>query len=292
MGGIVSVRFTEIVSVQAANTDRDPWWIFTTVALFYKIETQYEMSLREIVRISPRFFVMLAAMILSIIFLVLDILSVTDALKSSLPLGINPFWKLSFVFKCLTDSVVLDDFKTALDRLRAYKISRLGSYSGDINDRRHRSHRDVALQWDQIGTASQHTDSLPSPDGDYIQRDRWPQFKRPKFHHKNPDKNKDREREREKGPDKEHKDSVVDPHSANGASSRSTRESVVEELPLRQMESALVSHREDDRWDDVEAAMHRQEEVEYGAALREVSAPSPPSSPIAQKFQRRPSAGP
>jgi hypothetical protein len=32
--------------------------------------------------------------------------------------GVNPFWKLAPVFKCLTDTVmVLDDFKTALDRL-------------------------------------------------------------------------------------------------------------------------------------------------------------------------------
>lgn len=55
--------------------------------------------------------------------------SVTGALSSSLPVGINPFWKLSFVFKCLTDSVVLDDFKTALDRLRAFKINHFGSFA-------------------------------------------------------------------------------------------------------------------------------------------------------------------
>ena len=30
---------------------------------------------------------------------------------------INPFWKLSLVFKCLTDTIVLDDFKTELKRL-------------------------------------------------------------------------------------------------------------------------------------------------------------------------------
>lgn len=57
--------------------------------------------------------------------------SVTGALSSSLPIGINPFWKLSFVFKCLTDCVVLDDFKTALDRLRAFKVNRLGSFAAE-----------------------------------------------------------------------------------------------------------------------------------------------------------------
>lgn len=35
--------------------------------------------------------------------------------------------QLSFVFKCLTDSLILDDFKTALDRLREFKHGRTGS---------------------------------------------------------------------------------------------------------------------------------------------------------------------
>ena len=73
---------------------------------------------------------MLAAMILSIIFLIIDIFSVTEGLKSVLPVGINPFWKLSFVFKLLTDSVILDDFKTALDKLSHYNLSRVEERSG------------------------------------------------------------------------------------------------------------------------------------------------------------------
>ncbi|KAJ9500331.1 hypothetical protein H2202_004126 [Exophiala xenobiotica] len=32
-------------------------------------------------------------------------------------MSINPFWKLSLVFKCLTDTIMLDDFKTELKRL-------------------------------------------------------------------------------------------------------------------------------------------------------------------------------
>ncbi|KKY17414.1 hypothetical protein UCRPC4_g05556 [Phaeomoniella chlamydospora] len=108
---------------------RDPWWIFTTISLFYNIKIRYDMTLKDILRISPRFAIMLLAMILSICFLITDICSVTGAFNSSLPIGINPFWKLSFVFKCLTDSVILDDFKTALDRLRAFKISRIGSFA-------------------------------------------------------------------------------------------------------------------------------------------------------------------
>jgi hypothetical protein len=62
-------------------------------------------------------------MLLSIAFTILDILAVTDALKKDLPAGIDPFWQLAFVFKLLTDSVILDDFKTALDRLHAVTMS-------------------------------------------------------------------------------------------------------------------------------------------------------------------------
>jgi hypothetical protein len=38
---------------------------------------------------------MLLAMCLSIIFILLDILSVVGVFKDALPLGINPFWKVS-----------------------------------------------------------------------------------------------------------------------------------------------------------------------------------------------------
>ncbi|KAI1333661.1 hypothetical protein F5Y15DRAFT_410189 [Xylariaceae sp. FL0016] len=121
---------------------RDPWWIFTTIWLLYNIKSRYGISFSEIIRISPRFGVMLGAMFLSIVFSVVDFTSVLGAFdESSLPVGLNPFWKLAFVFKCLTDSVILDDFKTALDRLRAWKMARFGSYgmgndTGSANDRR------------------------------------------------------------------------------------------------------------------------------------------------------------
>lgn len=57
-------------------------------------------------------------MCLSVAFIVVDILSVTSVLDTG---SINPFWKFSFVFKCFTDTIVLDDFKTALDRLSQHK---------------------------------------------------------------------------------------------------------------------------------------------------------------------------
>lgn len=75
--------------------------------------------------ISPRFAVMMAAMALSIIFTIIDICAVTGHLKSVLPIGINPFWKLAFIFKLLTDTVILDDFKTVLDKLSSRNMSRM-----------------------------------------------------------------------------------------------------------------------------------------------------------------------
>ncbi|PLB41360.1 uncharacterized protein BDW47DRAFT_100011 [Aspergillus candidus] len=111
---------------------RDPWWVFTTVSLFYTIKREYNFGIIELVTVSPRFGIMLASMCLSIAFIVVDtcsVLRVFDA--SSLPTGVEPFWKLSFIFKCLCDTVILDDFKTALDRMRAHWFQKRAQ-SGEI----------------------------------------------------------------------------------------------------------------------------------------------------------------
>lgn len=63
-------------------------------------------------------------MFLSLAFIIVDICSVTGVFDQILPDGLNPFWKLAMVFKCLTDSIILDDFKTALDRVMRYKMRR------------------------------------------------------------------------------------------------------------------------------------------------------------------------
>ena len=141
---------------------------------------------------------MLGAMFLSICFIILDVLSVTSALKSSLPVGINPFWKLSFVFKCLTDAVVLDDFKTALDRLRAFKISRLGSFAIDGGDARSKQHKDNIMNANAWAEPPPNGDSampignlpaMPSPDGDYVQP-KWESPKNGNAHHVEDEKEK------------------------------------------------------------------------------------------------------
>lgn len=89
---------------------------------------------------------MLFSMCASLIFVVFDILSVTGVIHLGLATGVEPFWKvfplpsstgfpvefpltrqLSFIFKCLSDIVILDDFKTALDRIRSYWMRRIDS---------------------------------------------------------------------------------------------------------------------------------------------------------------------
>jgi hypothetical protein len=112
---------------QLTPSYRDPWWIFTVCSLFYNIKSRYDFQFFELIRISPRFGILLGAMVLSIVFTLLDILVVTNVLKNALPDGIDPFWQLSTVFKLLTDTMVLDDFKSALDRLHAFKMSQFSA---------------------------------------------------------------------------------------------------------------------------------------------------------------------
>ncbi|KAL1597733.1 hypothetical protein SLS60_008219 [Paraconiothyrium brasiliense] len=134
---------------------RDPWWLFSSSVLFWKIKTQYEMKLKEIVVISPRFGIMMLAAVLSVIFFVLDIISATNTLDLGLPSGINPFWKISSVFKCLMDCVILDDFKTAMDRLRAYKISHIGSFSQEMSSSRLDNGGDLVHTWEEVEANAQ-----------------------------------------------------------------------------------------------------------------------------------------
>lgn len=111
---------------------RDPWWIFTCCSLFWNIKRRYDFGILELCRVSPRFAILLMSMTLSVTFIICDILSVVHVIHTSpAPDGINPWWKLSFVFKCLTDAVILDDFKTALDRLKRYRMRRMNT-SGSL----------------------------------------------------------------------------------------------------------------------------------------------------------------
>ncbi|ERF70350.1 hypothetical protein EPUS_07615 [Endocarpon pusillum Z07020] len=97
---------------------RDPWWIFACILFFYVIKTRYKVSIRELINGHPRFAIMLVAMLFSMIFTIVDVLSSVIPNLTAVD-GINPYWKIALVFKALTDVIILDDFKTCLEKLRS-----------------------------------------------------------------------------------------------------------------------------------------------------------------------------
>lgn len=257
---------------------RDPWWIMTTIYLFIVIKTQYEMTLKEIVRISPRFGVMLASMMIAIVFVICDVLSVTNAMRLAGDTGINPFWKIAFVFKCLTDSVILDDFKIALDRLRAFKISRLGSFSGDFSDRRSRNDGNLVETWEkaeqdakgqprgrgQIGDLEKGL-GIQSPDGEIIQST--------KFSNYDPARKSRKERVNDCFSPSDNTDLHVAPEDLVS--------SAIEDTPMRTLEAAHYSHKDDHEWvEDVGSRAERRmtAESDYAAALRDLQGPASAAS--------------
>lgn len=71
---------------------RDPWWIFTTVKLVLVIKQNYEYTLPGLVRTSPRFGTMLLAMLMSVVFIIADVIVTIVVSTHS---GINPYWRVS-----------------------------------------------------------------------------------------------------------------------------------------------------------------------------------------------------
>ena len=61
--------------------------------------------------------ILLLAIVLAICFTIIDVVATILEGKLSTVDGINPYWKLSLVFKCLTDAIMLDDFATELKRI-------------------------------------------------------------------------------------------------------------------------------------------------------------------------------
>lgn len=122
---------------------------------------------------------MLLAMVISIVFVVLDVLTVTNAFRLSGFTGINPFWKLAMVFKCLTDTVILDDFKTALNSLVRYKARELREPRW-IND-----HSDLAVNDDSerrrhiLAVAENRITNSQSLDGRYVRLNSLPSRPQP-----------------------------------------------------------------------------------------------------------------
>ena len=103
---------------------RDPWWIFTTWKLLSSIRKTYDFSILALVRINMRFGVMLTCMFISIAFLLTDV--AVNAAHITTASGINPYWRFALVFKCASDTIFLDDFKSVLDGIIARKLSSAG----------------------------------------------------------------------------------------------------------------------------------------------------------------------
>ncbi|EXJ63025.1 hypothetical protein A1O7_03469 [Cladophialophora yegresii CBS 114405] len=100
---------------------RDPWWVFTCLTLFHVINSVYGTGVFELIKRSPRFAILLIAICLALIFTAVDIAASIHNFTGSTD-GINPWWKISLVFKCLTDTIMLDDFKTELKRLNVKRM--------------------------------------------------------------------------------------------------------------------------------------------------------------------------
>jgi hypothetical protein len=99
-------------------------------------------------RINTRFGIMMLCMVASIAFLLTDV--VVSAAKLTASSGINPYWRFALVFKCASDTIFLDDFKSVLDDIVACKFSSTGNgvhrgsaiRSADRDSGRKRSHSD------------------------------------------------------------------------------------------------------------------------------------------------------
>ncbi|KAI3005581.1 hypothetical protein CBS147346_4247 [Aspergillus niger] len=61
---------------------------------------------------------MLLFIVISVMFAVVDKCAIQVENHLDYPPGMEPFWKLAFIFKYLSNTIILDDFRNALDRLR------------------------------------------------------------------------------------------------------------------------------------------------------------------------------
>ena len=83
------------------NPCSDPWWIFTSLQLFLVIKNNYDLTILQLLRASPRFGILLFCMLVSIVFLVTDIVITARVSTQS---GINPYWRVSLFSNYLCSS--------------------------------------------------------------------------------------------------------------------------------------------------------------------------------------------
>ncbi|KAK5099186.1 hypothetical protein LTS08_005765 [Lithohypha guttulata] len=145
---------------------RDPWWVFCSAIFCFVLARSYGMKITMIIKRSPRFGILFASLILALIFTGFDVAASIHPFIGDTD-GINPFWKLSLVFKCLTDAILLDDFKTELKRLGVKRIKkderRRASFALTLSDdHTHDSDEEAAMHYSNgtIDTTDVRTNSF------------------------------------------------------------------------------------------------------------------------------------
>ncbi|RDK41094.1 hypothetical protein M752DRAFT_284586 [Aspergillus phoenicis ATCC 13157] len=103
----------------------DPWWIIATCLLFYNIKHAYQCTFCDLIRTSPRFGIMIFLLVISLLLTIVDSFDVLGAVHLAIPTGVEPIWKFALVSKYLCDTVILDDFKSTLNRISAAFFSNL-----------------------------------------------------------------------------------------------------------------------------------------------------------------------
>jgi hypothetical protein len=149
----------------------------------------------------------------------------------------------------------------ALDRLRAFKISRLGSFSGDMSDSRSRNDGNLVATWEEMEREANALQAVRSPDGDYIHSSNFP-FKPRRAR-------------------KAHKDSVVSPDYSYmrdpnaGLEPEDIVPSALEDRPMPKRSSTQTVQKQHQRHffenPDAEQSDDMIAETDYAAALREVT---------------------
>ena len=79
--------------------------------LIYNIKKKYNMSLKTLIRTSPRFGIMLVSMAISIVFLIVDVLS--TVIRFGAVVGINPYWKV-----CLSLPLCLESYHASYEPMK------------------------------------------------------------------------------------------------------------------------------------------------------------------------------
>jgi hypothetical protein len=153
----------------------------------------------------------------------------------------------------------------ALDRLRAFKISRLGSFSADMSDSRNQNNGELVATWEEMEREANALQQVRSPDGDYIHPSNFP-FK-PRRHRRKP------------------KDSIYSNDHAGsnaGVAPEDMVPSAFDDTPMRTLEAAHTDLRKPQHhfMDDLDSRTRGMTaEADYAAALRDVQRHSRTSVP-------------